>query len=499
MSSEAIGVELPPVGRYHRRLFALCGLAWGVGSSMWYTAIQFMIPKVKGHWGLAGWQVGVYASVFFFGMAAGAPLFGRLSDLRGRRPALLCAMLLTSVMGALSTLATSDLWLIACQFTQGLGVGGSLVLPNLLFGEWCPTSDRGRCMMLLGVFFPGVAVAATGTAWLCMELPRHRLIDDWRLMYLMFAGFEGLLTVILLLLLPESPRWLHVQGLDGEALALVARALPPPLLPNGGASGTGAGSDARLPPPRPEYRSRGPCAGEGKTLGGCAVMRIMFGKHQWFTTLLLWAIWFGTAFAAQGFTTLLPELLKSKGVQDDRVYQDVFVYSTAGVPGILAASHFVEHPCLGRRATIFGALCCTTVSMSLFAWTASEIQLVLYSCLFNLVSNMVWVSLFTYTPEIYPTEIRSQATAACHTLHSFAGVVAPFIGGWLVETYGATGSLAVCTAPVALASIAARMLPRETRNMHLSDTVDRDGAARPLTSNHGERCDVIAATTTVRM
>merc|ERR1711879_985180 len=142
----------------------------------------------------------------------------------------------------------------------------------------------------------------------------------------------------------------------------------------------------------------------------------------------LWIVWFGASFGAQGFNTFLPSLLKSKHVQRNRLYQDTLTYALAGVPGVWIASAAVESS-FGRRHTIVVSLMLTVLGMSLFAWADTEWQLVLFSCVFNLFSNALWCTIFTYTSEVYPTEIRSQGVGVAHASHSVAGVLAPLYGG----------------------------------------------------------------------
>jgi hypothetical protein len=68
---------------------------------------------------------------------------------------------------------------------------------------------------------------------------------------------------------------------------------------------------------------------EGSSAQGAGGLRLSV------TTPLLWLIWFGTSFGAQGFNMYLPSLLDRKGVtQASHLYRDLLVYNLAGIPGI---------------------------------------------------------------------------------------------------------------------------------------------------------------------
>lgn len=88
-------------------------------------------------------------------------------------------------------------------------------------------------------------------------------------------------------------------------------------------------------------------------------------------------------------------------------------------------------------------------------------------------SNTAWCAIFTYTPEIYMTEIRTQGVGAAHALHSMAGIVAPVLGGWLLQTGQIVASMLTFAIPIAVASLAAGCLTHETRHVELKDLVPR--------------------------
>merc|ERR1712019_100125 len=116
------------------------------------------------------------------------------------------------------------------------------------------------------------------------------------------------------------------------------------------------------------------------------------------------------------------------------------LYNLVGLPGVLVASCLVESA-LGRRFTLAVALFGTTICIGLFASTQSELQLVLYSSLTNFIANSAWAALYTYSSEVYMTEIRSQGTGVAHAWHDLAGIRAPIVGGWVLHTHGPQKSL----------------------------------------------------------
>ena len=79
-----------------------------------------------------------------------------------------------------------------------------------------------------------------------------------------------------------------------------------------------------------------------------------------------------------------------------------------------------------------------------------QLGLVTASCCFNLFSNSAWCALYTYTPECFPTNVRSRCAAGAwirldisvfrgvaivSALHSFAGILGPVGSGFVVSDH----------------------------------------------------------------
>jgi MFS family permease len=110
-------LQIESLGPLHRRLFLLCGFSWGVGGSAWFSTLQFLLPAVKG-WKWPDSYQGVYPGILYVGMALGAQLFGRIGDTRGRRPALLWALVISSLFGFLAAVAPNPYFLCAALLGQ---------------------------------------------------------------------------------------------------------------------------------------------------------------------------------------------------------------------------------------------------------------------------------------------------------------------------------------------------------------------------------------------
>src|SRR3546814_3011178 len=75
---------------------------------------------------------------------ASTPLWGKLSDLYGRRPLFQAAIVVFLIGSVLAGLSQSMGQLIAFRAIQGLGVGGLMALSQAIIGDIVSPRQRGR-------------------------------------------------------------------------------------------------------------------------------------------------------------------------------------------------------------------------------------------------------------------------------------------------------------------------------------------------------------------
>jgi EmrB/QacA subfamily drug resistance transporter len=82
-----------------------------------------------------------------------APLYGKLSDIHGRRTMLLVAVAIFLAGSVLCALAQNMTMLILARFLQGLGGGGLIALPQTIVGDLVAPRDRPRYQAYLASVF----------------------------------------------------------------------------------------------------------------------------------------------------------------------------------------------------------------------------------------------------------------------------------------------------------------------------------------------------------
>jgi MFS family permease len=87
------------------------------------------------------------------------PIYGRLSDMHGRRPMLYIAVTIYVLGSVISALAPSVLALVIGRAVQGLGGGGLVSLSQAVIGDNFPPRDRGVYQGYLSTAFTGANIS----------------------------------------------------------------------------------------------------------------------------------------------------------------------------------------------------------------------------------------------------------------------------------------------------------------------------------------------------
>ena len=172
--------------------------------------------------------LGFEVASMLLGCAIGAFFAGRLADRWGRRSVLIisAALFLLSAIGAGA--AHSSLVFVAARVLGGFAVGAASVISPAYIAEVAPARYRGRLAtvqqiaIISGLFaaflsnylLARAAGASTGALWGGQSA--------WRWMFWMQA-FPSLLFLVLLLTIPESPRYLVVKRRKDEAMRVLTR------------------------------------------------------------------------------------------------------------------------------------------------------------------------------------------------------------------------------------------------------------------------------------
>lgn len=99
------------------------------------TIITTAVPTIAAHYKASQADYTWIGSSFLLAAAAATPIWGKLSDIWGRKPILLLANAIFFVGSLIAALSTSIKMLLAGRVIQGVGGGGLLILANICISD----------------------------------------------------------------------------------------------------------------------------------------------------------------------------------------------------------------------------------------------------------------------------------------------------------------------------------------------------------------------------
>jgi MFS transporter, SP family, galactose:H+ symporter len=191
-------------------LAALAGLMFGLDIGVISGAQQFIQKEFRVSDHVIEWIV----SAMMLGAALGAAGAGWLSSALGRKRSLILGAVLFVVGSLLCAVAASPATLIVARVVLGLAIGIASFTAPLYLAEVAPEYIRGAMVSLYQLMITiGIFVAFLSDTALSYS-------GNWRWMLGVIA-IPGVLFLIGVFVLPDSPRWLLMRGRRDEALEVL--------------------------------------------------------------------------------------------------------------------------------------------------------------------------------------------------------------------------------------------------------------------------------------
>ncbi len=390
-----------------RKLLFSAGLSW-MFDAMDVGMISFVVAALAKEWSLEPEQIGFLTSINSVGMAAGAAAAGILADRFGRKSVLLWTLLIFSAASGLSAFATGFGILCALRFVAGFGLGGELPVASTLVSESMPAKERGRAVVLLESFW--------AVGWILSALIAYFVIPDygWRIAF-GIGAVPALYALYLRRAIDDSPRFAEIKKAPVSLSKRVAIVWSP------------------------EYRK---------------------------STIMLWILWFTVVFSYYGMFLWLPTVMVIKGFSLVKSFEYVLIMTLAQLPGYFTAAYFIEK--FGRKFVLVIYLLLTAVSAAWFGNATTEGMLMAAGICLSFFNLGAWGGMYAYTPELYPTAIRSTGAGLATSFGRIGGVIAPLLVGFLVgDKVGISSIFMLFFVTIIVGALAVLFLGKETKGTEL--------------------------------
>lgn len=429
-------------------IIALGGFLFGLDTAVISGAEQ----TIQRLWDLDVFEHGLTVSIALIGTVIGAMLGGIPSDRIGRKKTLFWIAVLFLISAVGSALAIDWFTFLLFRFIGGLGIGCSSVTAPMYISELSPASHRGRFVAM----FQFNVVLGILIAFLSNYLLQDIGDNAWRWM-LGVQAFPAAIFLVLILFIPESPRWLIVKkGLYEDAKETLKKINP-------------FTAETEFVSIQHSQSSRN---------GSPKKVKLFSSKYS-FPVML--AVLFAVFNQMSGINAIIyyaPRIFEMTGIGTDSA-----LLSTAGLGLVnftftLLAMNFIDRR--GRRTLMFIGSVGVIITLALvasafytqnFSGYLVPVYLFIYIAFFAFSQGaVIWV----FISEIFPNEVRAKGQALGSFTHWLMASVIAFTFPWITDTLGGGNTFMLFSVMMVLQLLFVWRVMPETKGRSLEELAGKE-------------------------
>jgi len=425
-------IDERPMGPMQWLLLGLCFLVVAV-DGMDVAIMGFLAPSILQEWGGSRASFGVVMSAAPFGLVIGALLAGPASDRLGRKTVLTASVALFGLF-TLGTAFTHDLAEMAVlRLLTGIGLGAAMPNSTTLLSEYVPQRSRS---LLIAVMFTGFNLGSGVVGFIAAALiPMH----GWRSVLVLGGVLPLALVPLLLVLLPESARFMVVRRQAAARIAAVLGRICRTRFPEG----------TRFFAPEPPVQA-------AKSIG------VLFSPGYGLMTAALWVTYFMGLLVIYLLTGWLPTLIKDAGLPISSAATITAMFQIGGTVGAILVGWAMDRQAPTRviaAAYAAGAVCI----LALGAGGALSGSLTILVAAAGFFMSGAQTGLNAFAPSCYPTMARATGVSWMLGMGRFGSIVGSMVGGVLLAMgWGFNAIVSLLAIPAVLAALAVLKSRRET-------------------------------------
>jgi putative MFS transporter len=398
-SNAANRLDRLPIARFHKVMLVALSFAYFFEFAD-INSFATTAPKLIKLWGLTVNQIAYVTSLSFAGMFVGSVVAAKIADRWGRKRALMMTTLFFSVFSLLSAFTWDVVSIGVCRVLTSAGLSAMTVVAVIYLSEMYPAAVRGRYQAYAIV----IGICGTPATNLLASAIVPATDWSWRLVYVW--GSLGILALLLIRKLVESPRWYESRG-EYERADAALREIEAQV----------AAEKGPLPEPSSAPRDEAHVTR--------APLRLLLQKRYLGPTVLLTVLWVTQTIGFFGYSSWAPTLLAKEGFS---VESSIFyvALSTVGAPlgsflAALVTDRYERKWCL----VAFGSV--IAVCGLLYGLTFNPVLIVVFGFLVNLIERGFTALAYAYSPELFDIRGRSLGTGVSYGLGRLSNAAGPLI------------------------------------------------------------------------
>jgi SP family galactose:H+ symporter-like MFS transporter len=460
------GIYLLAVGL----VIMLAGLLFGYDQGV----ISGALTGIQKQFSVGTFLLEVITSWVTLGAMVGALVAGSLADRLGRRATIVVAAGLFIVGALIEALAPDAYVLVVGRLLVGFGVGVASVAAPLYAAELAPSRLRGRMVTLYQLAITiGIFIAYLADYLLTQG-------NQWRVM-LGVSAVPGVLLILAIVPLPDSPRWYVKRGRHDQAKAALEKVEP----------GVDVGTELHQMEDLNEKEARG----SWREVFAPAwrrplVIGVLLAVFQQFTGINAIIYYADKVFAAAGFATPASQSLAT-----------LWAIGAVNVVATFVAVAWVDR--FGRRPLLLvgsvgmgASLVLVGIMFERMPKSVGHTSGTTTTGVITLIGLVVFIASFAFSlgpvvwtiiNEIFPSHIRARAVAVATAANWFAAwLVAQFFLS-LVDLITEAGTFWLFAGFCAVTFVFVRWFVPETKNRSLEELEELWGDPEAIRRAIGSR------------
>lgn len=385
----------------------------------------FLAPAITTEWEISKSAFGFVMGAAPIGLAVGAIFAGSSSDLIGRRKVLLASVFAFGILTLLTAFAATPTQMAILRFLTGLGLGAAMPNTTTLLSEYLPEKRRS---LLLATMFTGFnfgsAVIGFAAAYI---LPNH----GWQAVLYFGAALPLLLFVALLILLPESVRYMVVRNHSADRIRTVLSKV----------SGEPLDGVTHFTLEEEKVSAKQPVG-------------VLFSKAFALRTFTLWICYFMGLLVIYLTTSWLPSMIRDAGMSLETAANVTAMFQLGGTIGAVVVGVLMHYYGAGRSiaaAYILGGVALVLLGVS--GLQSAMLPLLVAAVGFFMSGGQTGLN--AYAPGCYPTFARATGVSWMVGVGRLGSILGSSIGGLLLGFgWGVQGLFVVLAIPAVLGAIA---------------------------------------------
>ncbi|SNS20306.1 Sugar phosphate permease [Geodermatophilus pulveris] len=368
------------------------------------VVVGTVIPTLRTpeEWGLSGTGATAVITVGLLGMMVGALTIGTLTDLVGRRTALIGAVAAFSLLTLLCAFAPNAAVFGVLRFLAGIGLGGCLPTAIAMVNEFTRAGRSGRATTTI---MTGYHVGAVATAALAIVVIPSL---GWRAMFVIGALPALALVPLMVRHLPESAGYLLAQGRRAEAEEVARR----------------HGLALESTP------AAAPHAGAEGAAGAAATVRTLFTAGRLRNTVAIGATSFMGLLLVYGLNNWLPTIMREAGYDLGDSLAFLLVLNVGAIVGLLVAGTVADR--VGIRAAGIAWFASGALFLALLSVRLPTAGLYAMCFLTGCFVFSAQVLVYAFVSANHPPQVRATALGWSAGAGRIGAIVGPVVTGALV-------------------------------------------------------------------